>query len=79
MGTSFLRSDSDKWGQGLKWGQSESGDNLLFHHPDSDMNSLMFGFEPDFTQLFYLVFRPAFHPFPIYFSLFLGQIEVIGF
>ena len=21
MGTIFLRSDSDKWGQGLKWGQ----------------------------------------------------------
>ena len=36
MGTTFLRSDSDKWGQGLKWGQSESRDNLLFHqsfHP----------------------------------------------
>jgi hypothetical protein len=31
MGTTFLRSDSDKWGQGLKWGQSESRDNLLFH------------------------------------------------
>ena len=30
MGTIFLRSDSDKWGQGLKWGQSESGDNMLF-------------------------------------------------
>ena len=23
MGTSFLRSDSDKLGQGLKWGQSD--------------------------------------------------------
>ena len=30
MGTIFLRSDSDKWGQGLKWGQSEIGDNMLF-------------------------------------------------
>ena len=30
MGTTFLRSDSDKWGQGLKWGQSESRDNMLF-------------------------------------------------
>ena len=30
MGTIFLRSDSDKWGQGLKWGQSESRDNMLF-------------------------------------------------
>ena len=30
MGTTFVRSDSDKWGQGLKWGQSESRDNLLF-------------------------------------------------
>ena len=31
MGTIFLRSDSEKWGQGLKWGQSESRDNMLFH------------------------------------------------
>ena len=30
MGTTFLRSDSDNWGQGLKWGQSESRDNMLF-------------------------------------------------
>ena len=29
MGTIFLRSDSEKWGQGLKWGQSESRDNML--------------------------------------------------
>ena len=36
MGTTILRSDSDKWGQGLKWGQSESRDNLLFHHIYND-------------------------------------------
>ena len=43
MGTSFLRSDSDKWGQGLKWGQSESRDNLLFHR--------------DFHQTFHFYFN----------------------
>ena len=36
MGTTILMSDSDKWGQGLKWGQSESRYNLLFHqHSDA--------------------------------------------
>ena len=40
MGTIFFMSDSDKWGQGLKWGQSESGDNLTYHRsPDPTKNS----------------------------------------
>jgi len=40
MGTSFLRSDSDKWGQGLKWGQSESRDNMLFLHHNKSNSEL---------------------------------------
>ena len=35
----FLRSDSDKLGQGLKWGQSESGDDLMFH-PEKVMTAI---------------------------------------
>ena len=48
MGTTFLRSDSDKWGQCLKWWQSESRDNLLFHHHKWKMGQIFVVFS-EFT------------------------------
>ena len=62
MGTIFLRSDSDKWGQGSKWGQSESGDDMLF---------LPLGDAEDMNRKYMLVqcsLEDIYSPFVTYFN-----------
>jgi hypothetical protein len=64
MGTTILRSDSDKWGQGLKWGQSESRDNLLFHHKKYQMkvfNNFTFRCLEQFSEKIDLHFELVFN------------------
>ena len=57
MGTTFLRSDSDKWGQCLKWWQSESRDNLLFHHHKWKMGQIFVAFSEYWNFTCKLTFR----------------------